>query len=88
GVITTNTVNVGIAIGGSIKSPTFGLAKAKYMDDSPSVQQQATEQAKQIVEEKKQELEEKAKEEAQQLTNKVKEEATNKLKDLFKKKTP
>jgi DNA-binding transcriptional MerR regulator len=81
-------VNVGIAIGGSIKSPTFGLAKAKYMDDSPSVQQQATEQAKQIVEEKKQELEEKAKEEAQQLTNKVKEEATNKLKDLFKKKTP
>jgi hypothetical protein len=88
GVITTNTVNVGIAVGGSIKNPTFGLAKAKYMDDSPSIQQQATEQAKQIVEEKKQELEEKAKEEAQKLTDKVKEEATNKLKDLFKKKTP
>ncbi|MDR2383206.1 MAG: hypothetical protein LBD76_04900 [Prevotellaceae bacterium] len=86
GVITANTVNVGIAIGGSIKSPTFGLAKAKYMNDSPSIQQQATEQAKQIVEEKKQELETKAKEEAQKLANKAKEEAANKLKDLFKKK--
>jgi hypothetical protein len=86
GVITSNTVNVGIAIGGSIKSPTFGLAKAKYMNDSPSIQQQATEQAKQLVEEKKQELEEKAKEEAQKLTDKVKEDAANKLKNLFKKK--
>jgi hypothetical protein len=86
GAITSNTVNVGIAIGGSIKSPSFGLAKAKYMTDSPSIQQQATEQAKQIVEEKKQELEEKAKEEATKITNKVKEEAANKIKDLFKKK--
>jgi hypothetical protein len=86
GVISSNTVNVGIAIGGSIKSPTFGLAKAKYMTDSPSIQQQATEQAKQLVEEKKQELEEKAKEEAQKLTDKVKDEAANKLKNLFKKK--
>jgi hypothetical protein len=86
GVITTNTVNVGIAIGGSIKSPTFGLAKAKYMNDSPSVQQQTTEQAKQLVEEKKQELEEKAKEEAKKVADKVKDEAANKLKDLFKKK--
>jgi hypothetical protein len=85
--ITTNTLNVGVAIGGSIKSPVFGLAKAKYMDDSSSVQQQATEQAKQIVEEKKQELEEKAKEEAQKMTDKVKEDAASKLKDLFKKKT-
>jgi hypothetical protein len=89
-VITANTVNVGIAVGGSIKSPTFGLAKAKYMDDSPSIQQQATNQAKQLIEEKKQELEEKAKEEAQKLkeeaAKKVKEEAANKLKDLFKKK--
>jgi hypothetical protein len=87
GVITTNTMNVGIAIGGSIKNPTFALAKAKYMDDSPSIQQQATEQTKQIIEEKKQELEEKAKNEAQKLTDKVKDEAANKLKDLFKKKT-
>jgi hypothetical protein len=86
GAITSNTVNVGIAVGGSIKSPTFGLAKAKYMTDSPSMQQQATEQAKQMVEEKKQELEEKAKEEAAKLTDKVKEEAANKIKDLFKKK--
>jgi hypothetical protein len=86
GAITTNSVNVGIAVGGSIKSPTFGLTKAKYMTDSPSIQQQATEQAKQIVEEKKQELEEKAKEEAAKITDKVKEEAANKLKDLFKKK--
>jgi hypothetical protein len=86
-VITANTVNVGIAVGGSIKSPTFGLAKAKYMNnDSPSVQQQATEQAKQLVEEKKQELEVKAKEEAQKVANKVKDEAANKIKDLFKKK--
>jgi hypothetical protein len=86
GVITANAVNVGVAIGGSVKSPTFGLAKAKYMTDSPSIQQQTTEQAKQLVEEKKQELEEKAKEEAQKLTDKVKEDAANKLKDLFKKK--
>jgi hypothetical protein len=86
GAISTNSVNVGIAVGGSIKSPIFGLAKAKYMNDSPSVQQQTTEQAKQLVEEKKQELEEKAKKEAEKLTDKVKEEAANKLKDLFKKK--
>jgi len=90
GVITTNTVNVGIAIGGSTKSPTFGLAKAKYMGESPSVQQETTDQAKQLIEEKKQELEEKAKEETEkvkeEVTNKVKEEAANKLKDLFKKK--
>jgi hypothetical protein len=86
GAITANTVNVGIAIGGSIKNPTFGLAKAKYMDDSLSIQQQTTEQAKQLVEEKKQELEEKAKEEAKKLTDKAKEEAANKLKGLFKKK--
>jgi hypothetical protein len=84
--ITTNSVNVGIAIGGSIKSPTFGLAKAKYMSDSPSIQQQAVDQAKQLVEDKKQELEEKAKQEAQKLGDKVKDEAANKLKDLFKKK--
>jgi hypothetical protein len=87
GAITASTINVGIAVGGSIKSPAFGLAKAKYMDDSSSVQQQATEQAKQIIEEKKQEMEEKAKQEAQKLTDKVKEEAAGKLKDLFKKKT-
>ncbi|MDR1129536.1 MAG: hypothetical protein LBK96_00960, partial [Prevotellaceae bacterium] len=86
GAVTANTVNVGIAIGGSIKSPTFGLAKAKYMGDSPSIQQQAVEQAKQLVEDKKQEMEEKAKQEAQKLTDKVKEEAASKLKDLFKKK--
>jgi hypothetical protein len=90
GAITANTVNVGIAVGGTIKNPVFGLAKAKYMTDSPSIQQQASEQAKQIVEEKKQELEtkakEKAKEEASKLTDKVKEEAANKVKDLFKKK--
>ncbi|MDR2026819.1 MAG: AsmA-like C-terminal region-containing protein [Prevotellaceae bacterium] len=86
GVITANTVNVGIAIGGNFKSPTFGLAKAKYMTDSPSIQQQTTEQAKQLIEEKKQELEEKAREEAQKITDKVKEEAANKLKSLIKKK--
>ncbi|MDR0384830.1 MAG: AsmA family protein [Prevotellaceae bacterium] len=85
--ITANTVNVGITVGGSIKNPTFGLAKAKYMNDSPSIQEQATEQVKQIIEEKKQEMEGKAKEEARKLTDKVKEEAANKLKDLFKKKT-
>jgi hypothetical protein len=84
-LITTNTVNVGIAVGGSITKPTFGLAKAKYMNDSPSVQQQATDQAKQLIEEKKQELEDKAKEETRKLTDKVKDEAANKLKDLFKK---
>ncbi|MDR1339052.1 MAG: AsmA family protein [Prevotellaceae bacterium] len=86
GAITANTVNVGIAIGGSLKSPTFGLAKAKYMGDSPSIQQQAVDQAKQLVEDKKQELETKAKQEAQKLTDKVKDEAASKLKDLFKKK--
>jgi hypothetical protein len=79
-------VNVGITIGGSITNPTFGLAKAKYMNDSPSIQQQATEQAKQLVEDKKQELENKAKEEAQKLTDKVKDDAANKIKNLFKKK--
>jgi hypothetical protein len=86
GAISANTVNIGIAIGGNIKNPTFGLAKAKYMDDSPSIQQQAVEQAKQLIEDKKQEFEEKAKQEAKKLTDKAKEEAANKLKDLFKKK--
>jgi hypothetical protein len=80
--VTANTVNVGVAIGGTIKSPTFKLAKPKYMTDSPSVTDQATDQAKQLVEDKAKQLQEQAKEE-------VKKQATqtvDKIKDMFKKK--
>ncbi|MDR1897626.1 MAG: AsmA family protein [Prevotellaceae bacterium] len=84
--ITANTVNVGVAIGGNIKNPSFGLTKAKYMNDSPSVSEQATNQAKQALEEKKQELQNQLEEKAKNEIQKQKDEAVNKIKDLFKKK--
>lgn len=86
--INATTLNVGVAIGGTTKNPTFKLAKTKYgvggagEAASPSLTDQAKEQAKELVEEKKEELKEKVKEEAAKQT----ESAVNKLKDMLKKK--
>ena len=79
--VTANTVNVGIAVGGTIKSPTFKLAKAKYMTESPGVTEQATDQAKQLVEDKAKQLQEQAKDEVKKQAG----QAADKLKDMFKK---
>ncbi|MDR0559647.1 MAG: AsmA family protein [Prevotellaceae bacterium] len=84
-VITSNTVNIGVAVGGTVKSPSFGLAKAKYFGESSTVQQQATEQAKQVLEEKKQELQTKVEDKLKDEVQKQKDDAVNKLKDIFKK---
>ena len=83
--ITANTVNVGVAIGGNIKNPTFNLAKAKYMGDSPTIGEQATDQAKQLIEDKKQELQNQLQEKIKEETKNQTGDAVNKLKDLFKK---
>lgn len=83
--VSANSINLGVAIGGTLKSPTFTPTKAKYFNESPSVQQQATDQAKQILEEKKQELQNTVEEKVKDEVNKQKDEAVNKIKDLFKK---
>ncbi|MDR2563792.1 MAG: AsmA family protein [Prevotellaceae bacterium] len=77
-LVTANNVNVGIAVGGTIKSPSFKLAKPKYMTESPGVAEQTTDQAKQMVEDKAKQLQEQAKDE-------VKKQAADKIKDIFKK---
>ncbi|MDR2423135.1 MAG: AsmA family protein [Prevotellaceae bacterium] len=83
--LSANSINLGIAIGGTLKNPTFAPTKAKYFNESPSVQQQATEQAKQLLEEKKQELQNQAEEKVKDEINKQKDDAVNKIRDLFKK---
>jgi len=82
--ITSNSINIGVAIGGTTKNPTFGLAKAKYMGESETITQQATNEAKQLIEEKKQELQDQVESKLKEEAKKQTEDAANKLKDLFK----
>ncbi|MDR1055405.1 MAG: AsmA family protein [Prevotellaceae bacterium] len=52
---TSNTINVGIAVGGTITSPSFKLVAPKYME-SKSIAEQATDQVKDLVKDKTNEL--------------------------------
>jgi hypothetical protein len=82
--INTSTLNLGLAIGGTRKKPTFTPTKAKYFGDSPSAQQNVSDQAKQLLEDKKQEIQNKVEDKLKDEVQKQKDEAVNKIKDLFK----
>ena len=82
--INTKTLNMGLAIGGTRKQPTFTPTKAKYFGDSPSAQQNVSDQAKQLLEDKKQEIQNKVEDKLKDEVQKQKDEAVNKIKDLFK----
>lgn len=50
-----STVNIGVAVGGNVSSPTFKLVAPKYMDNK-GIGQQATDQVKDLVKDKTNEL--------------------------------
>ena len=50
-----NTINIGVAVGGTVASPSFKLAKPQYME-SKSITEQATDQVKDLVKDKTNEL--------------------------------
>lgn len=89
-----NTVNVGVAIGGSVTSPTFKLVAPKYMDNK-GIGQQAADQAKNMVQEKTNEIlnsvisggkTTSTDSTAKSTEQKKVDNAVNQIKDLFKKK--
>ncbi|MDR2466314.1 MAG: AsmA family protein [Prevotellaceae bacterium] len=82
--VNTSTLNLGLAIGGTRKKPTFTPTKAKYFGDSPSAQQNVSDQAKQMLEDKKQEIQNKVEDKLKDEVQKQKDDAINKIKDMFK----